>query len=646
MPENCSSKNSRLALFLAVSAVWMLPQLQSASSAFPQDVVRRIDFRDGSSFEVAIPNGELTWKNIAKDGKVTERKVPIGSVKNITLVKEPSTARVSRIRNLLAQLGSENYHKRLEAQIKLTESGKEFEQIIEQYVPDDEETKWRIAKVKEHLKEQSGATASDSTFDVLVMKNPDLQLDGELALGDFQAKYGSSMIEITREKVVSISDEPLKSDYVLTNNVGGGKREQTYPDANGTMPAGMNFIGFENLPNGKEIDGNMDISRAYAARGVLFATSFKDSYVGTQMYTFTDGRGGNFSIANVEPTYQGVITISFCVPGNERFAAGTKYVGFNVSHVNQDGTFFEAYDAQDQLITKFTTDASGTDYLGFSSEVPIAKVMVRPNVEVDEDFAIDDLFFATPTALLESGNPDYFSVVTTQGERLQGQSVTINGDSLKINELSFGLKELAIPLKDIWVLIPPGKKLKPFTNDSMNNYCYCLTRDGSILLADLGSQKSVRVNGPIQRSDIVAFWGINQQLSTPPTFKVKAGAGALFYEGNYVDLEDVKIGKEWIASPSIAELAKKVADQDNLDEEKAADLTKSQYVDSRCIYLGTPPKIDPNAGVVYTFDGERYFLTAMSNSVRVTGEGIEIVQGEAKVKLAWNEVRSVRFPQE
>lgn len=606
--------------------------------------VRRIDFRDGSSLEVVVPGGELVWKNIAKDGQVTERKIPFSKVKQISLVREPSTSRVAKIRNLLSQLGSEDYHKRIQAQIRLTETGKEFEPIIEQYVPDDEETKWRISKVKEHLKEISGPSNTTSTFDVIVLDGEEGQLDGELDLTGLKVKYGNTDIAVTRDLVASISDQPLLAEFALSTSTGGGARQQDYPDANGTMPVGMNFIDFERLPDGKDNSVNLDVSKAYVAAGVLFSTSFTDSYVGTQNYRFTNGRGGMYSIANMEPTYQGTITISFCVPGNELFAAGTRYVGFNVSHVNPEGTWFEAYDGQGQLITKFTTDQSNTDYLGFRSEVPIAKVVVRPNPEVDEDFAIDDLFFESPVALLESGNPNFFSIVTRKGERLQADGVAVADNQLVLSQLSFGVPKISVPVEDVWVMIPAQSKQKKFALDAMNNYCYCLLDDGSIVLGDLGSQKRVNFGKKaIDLQKLVAFWGIGQQMAAPPTLKIKQGAALVFSAGQYHDLENIKFGKAWLESPSIADLAKN-ADQSNEDETKGIDLTKSRYADSLCVFLKSPNEFSEKLGVLYTFDGERYFIGEGLFSVDVNESGVSLSKGDDKASLGWDEIKSLRLP--
>ena len=103
-----------------------------------------------------FPNAEIKWNNISKDGEITERSVSIAKVRSISLVAEPSTSRVSKIRNLLSQLGSDNYHQRIGAQIALAQTGKEFEQIIKQYQPEDEETRWRIEKVKMILANADG----------------------------------------------------------------------------------------------------------------------------------------------------------------------------------------------------------------------------------------------------------------------------------------------------------------------------------------------------------------------------------------------------------------------------------------------------------------------------------------------------------
>lgn len=607
-----------------------------------QERTRRIDFRDGSSLSIVVPDAELVWKNISKDGQVSERKIPFRAVKRISLVREPSTARVARIRNLLSQLSSEDYHERIKAQIQLTESGKEFEPIIEQYTPDDEETKWRINKVKEHLKEETGKASAQSTFDVIEMNDPESRLEGELELQGLSVRYGNIDIPVTREQVASISDQPLQADFVLSNSSGGGIRQQEYPNANGTMPPNMILVDFESLPNGRENAANYDVSEAYVANGVLFDTSIEDSYVGTQMYTF--GLDGIYSIATVEPTYQGVITISFCVPGNKLFAAGTRYVGFNVSHVNPDGTWFEAYDAQDRLITRFATDNSGMDYLGFRSEVPIAKVLVRPNPEIDEDYAIDDLFFETPVALLESGNPRYFSVVTREGQRLQADSMTMTDEELVLKDLSFGAAEIALPVSDIWVMIPPRSAEQKFSPDAMANLSYCLLDDGSIVLADLSKGLRKRFSEtPLKAESIVAFWGLDQQLVSPPTYPIRPDAAAVFAKGSFFDLEGVKLGSTWLESPSVEKLAEQAMEDD--DDSAGVDLTKASYRTSPCVFLKSPPDLGDELGALYTSAGERYLIGDGFHSVKVQAGKVVLSRDSANVELGWDEIRSLRLPQ-
>lgn len=627
---------------------FLLMVLMSGASWGQQDedsVLLRVDFRDGSTLEASFPDTNLVWRNIAKDGTVGEKKVRIRDVKKISLVQEPSTSRVSKIRKLLSQLGSEDYHDRINAQLELAKTGKEFEEIISRYQPEDEETKWRIEKVKEILAEETGPAVGESTFDVLEIKGGEKPLDGELSELTFPVQYGNRLLKIGRSNVATISIEPLQTNFSVENSSGGGKRVQDYPDENGALPAGMHFEGFEMTPEGKKISANMDVSRAFVGKGLLLETSFKDSYVGALKYTFSGGRGGDFSIANVEPTYQGTITIKFCVPGSPLFAAGTRYIGFNVSHVNPEGTYFEAYNAQGQMMTRFSTDQLGTDYLGFQSEVPIAKVVVRPNPDIDEDFAIDDLFFEKPFALLESGNPEFFSIVTRKGERLQAETIDVDGQSLILKGLSFGADQLEIDIEDVWVAIPPGKNSAERKTDASPVTGFCLFMDGSISLVDFSLKKKVRLGSDLDLSQVVALWGLDQQLTAPPSVPVSKGSALLYGNDQFYDLANVGLGVDWLNSPSIDSLSKLALEGDPDASAQGIDLKGVVYSNSPCVYLRRPKEIGPSSGVVYTVGSERYFFGQETGaSIKINQSGIRLVRGELAVDLNWSEIRSLRFP--
>lgn len=641
-------------LTLNIFAFVFLTQLLTTQARSAQDdarekpnasqQIRRIDFRDGSSIEAVFPNAEIKWSNISKDGEITERSVSISKVRSILLVAEPSTSRVSKIRNLLSQLGSDNYHQRIGAQVKLARTGKEFEQIIKQYQPEDEETRWRIEKVKSILANADGPESGASTFDIMQVEGDAKNWDGELQPLSFEALYGDVKIKIDRKNVAAISTNPIKNDYVLENSIGGGNREQEYPDANGEMPLGMEFENFEKLPDGQSNRANIDVSSLFSGKGILFESSFKDSYVGIQAYAFSDGKGGEYSIANVEPTYEGEITIKFCVPGNPLFAAGTKYVGFNVSHVNANGTLFEAFTAQGKLITRFATDDTGTDYLGFRSEVPIAKVVVRPNPEADDpDYAIDDLFFETPVALLEAGHPSFFSIVTKKGERLQAKQIGINKTSVVLKDVSFGAKEINIPIDDVWVAIPPRSAQKTFANPKSETIVYGLLSDGTIALLDVKTKTLARLGGVrINDAELVAIWGLNNQLAIAPEEELPMGAYKVYANDRFFDLANAKFGDKWIESPSIEELWNKEAEEKG----NGADLVDSTYKNSPCVYFQVPAPIIGDFGVLYTFDGERYFIGEKAGyAVELGQAGIKLTGKSKTIELKWDQVQSLRFPQ-
>jgi hypothetical protein len=138
----------------------------------------------------------------------------------------------------------------------------------------------------------------------------------------------------------------------------------------------------------------------YVDQGCTFATSVGDSFVGVQPYD-VGGRSGGKCIATHKPLYQGKMTIRFCKPGDDKVPATVTTVGFWVSHVSPDGTALQAYDNDGKLIGSVSTTKKHGEFLAIKSTKSIAYIKVVPNIEVDPDFAIDDLVFDTPVPIMK-----------------------------------------------------------------------------------------------------------------------------------------------------------------------------------------------------------------------------------------------------
>lgn len=174
---------------------------------------------------------------------------------------------------------------------------------------------------------------------------------------------------------------------------------QIQKDLDELFPADAVRIDFEKDPAGAPFALDADIALTYVPLGCTFETSFADSHVGIQSYN-VGGRSGGRSAANQEPLYQGVISIRFCKPGDKNTPGTVTTVGFWTSHIAPKGTSLVAYDASGKEIVTVPTSLRQREFLAIRSQTPIAYIAVIPNVDIDPDYAIDDLVFDRPTVLM------------------------------------------------------------------------------------------------------------------------------------------------------------------------------------------------------------------------------------------------------
>lgn len=176
--------------------------------------------------------------------------------------------------------------------------------------------------------------------------------------------------------------------------------ERIADDKDANFPKGVTRIAFDTDATGKPLKNGTDVSTLFSDQGCTFETSVAESYVGVHPYD-VGGRSGGKSIATWKPLYQGVITIRFCKPGHAKIPATVTTVGFWTAHVSPGGTALQAYDKDDKLIGSVSTTKHQRDFLAVKSKRPIAYIKVVPDIEIDPDYAIDDLVFDAPTPLMK-----------------------------------------------------------------------------------------------------------------------------------------------------------------------------------------------------------------------------------------------------
>lgn len=138
------------------------------------------------------------------------------------------------------------------------------------------------------------------------------------------------------------------------------------------------------------------------------------------------------------------------------------------------------------------------------------------------------------------------------------------------------------------------------------------------------------------------MWGVDSQLAIAPEKEIPMGAFKVYAKDKFFDLANAKFGEDWIESPSIEELWNKETEENGM----GADLVKSTYQNSPCVYFQIPEPIVGDFGVLFTFDGERYFIGEKSGySVEFGEAGIKLSGKSKNVALKWDQVQSLRFPQ-
>jgi hypothetical protein len=174
-----------------------------------------------------------------------------------------------------------------------------------------------------------------------------------------------------------------------------GRLRPMYYDSDDFFPEDVTRIDFETAPDGRPLHPGDSVEQLFASRGVSLSTSIKTSYVGANSYV-VDGRSGHNSAATVRPVWEGDMTLRFHRPGLPHEPATVHSFGVWIAYVVPHGTTLEALDRHGDPIGHVSTRCTGSDFLGFHSDEPIAAVRVVPNRAIDPNYTIDDIEFDPP----------------------------------------------------------------------------------------------------------------------------------------------------------------------------------------------------------------------------------------------------------
>jgi hypothetical protein len=339
-----------------------------------------------------------------------------------------------------------------------------------------------------------------------------------------------------------------------------------------------------------------------------------------------------------------VLTIRFCLPGNDRVPAGVTHVGFWIAAVSPDGTALAAYDARDQLLAEVKTVAHNRDFLAVRSSVPISYIKVVPNAQIDPNYTIDDLVFDPPTPMAEAGDAELFTVVLRSGERLKCDNVSLGAAPaaaapardqaapLRLRRLAVTGEDFALPADQAARVLTPTGMWRP---GERGGALWAMLADGSVLRADpkAGQIAPQRLPSfrPKPRDDLAALWGATAVYAEPAegAAPAKGSALALMPSGQKPrTLTTWKLGAAGVESPDWKSPA------------PPYDATPPLW------FAAVPRRAEP-AGLLRLTNGEELVLGKRSFALESwSSQRVTLRRGGQTVEVAPSEVLSLALPKE
>ncbi len=602
----------------------------------PQEYVVR--FRDGSVISMALPDHLIQWQSVSDEGRITPLALPLAEVEQLELVLSPVTERVRNVRSLIDELGHKDYQVREHASRELLSQAGPFLSVIEaSRGSQDPEVNWRLEVVYQTLRNVGDAPVAPSYDRLQLSPETTRQVSPGIA-GDWQVlgTYRGYEIPLSRENVKSISRGPVPDVAALAEARMGERLDER--DIAG-LPEDRVHIDFDTNSKGEDLERGTAINDEYVGRGVQLGTNIEDGFVGVFSYSVPgslskkNSAGGQWS-KDGERDYKGITTIKFCVPGQPDVPAGVHYFGCFLSIVVKDGTLLRFFDGRGHLISEQLTDNSRdeqTDFVGFYSPIPIARVEIHPTV-IDGNYAFDDLLFDPPESLVVDGVQSRLTVVTHAGEKVEGKGWAIERAGVKFSALTVGEIQAEYRRDEVAALIQHF-----YDSDTSANPTSLWGRasNGSVL------RLTVVESALVPELSVATRLGIDEFTCL--------WSGYVFEPDKALESIPAESQFPLQQNEGRVESVNRLGLKTQGWEIEEADGTLSDYTSGTLptVFVRPAPQIPPGQGRLLTVDEQLLVIDGSWISlVDWDASGVTLRLGEEPLVLRWNQVRYLRFPEE
>ncbi|MGI9239802.1 MAG: hypothetical protein ACR2RV_03320 [Verrucomicrobiales bacterium] len=500
-----------LQLFLLVSS---FAEAQTSAPAPVEKCERLVEFRDGSILRVDLPSSyEFEFSKAGGeegDGSGQPQPLRLDLPLGIRFSKVPALPQLQLIRRAIDQLQVDSFSLREQALRTLMTQSRGFRPLIEDQFVEiaDPETRWRLATALDVLPSQP--SIDEHAYDEII--TADEIMKGDVSDWQIASGYRHTEVQLDRKHVRAIRQAPAIGQRGETPVI--ATTEPIRQDLDALFPDDCCRIDFEFDSMGEPLRPGQDISRRFIPDGVIITTSIEDSFFSVNDFA-VPGRSRGQSGATHSPLFYGTLSMRFCVPGNENEPAGVTHVGLYAAIVQEGGTSLAAYDASGHRIATVTTKLGSHEFIGLRSNVPIHRIEIIPNKDIDPDVAIDDLVFSVPEGLDAGGSANGFTLDFASGERLVSGDFRIIDDNIIAQPSGKFSGEIVLPAGELVRLQTPANSHPENREDHPDTWFWVMLDDGSTLLAREGQggdpPRTVLHGLPLDSLELAAIWSEHEQ---------------------------------------------------------------------------------------------------------------------------------------
>ena len=501
-----SARHSNLIAALWMGAVLLCTGVVIGATAQAEELT--VVFRRHSVITVELNGAQLPWVSVAKDGSMVDRTIPVGQIQSLFLSKSRSSDLLAAVRQNLQRLGDDDYNTREKAEIDLAKTGGSFRNMLELYADNPSmEVRHRVQRL---LKKFARSNSPPVELDRLVLTDGSV-LEGEARDFKLKADYRGTNLLLERQSVLSLqrpSDMPPPAEPEPA-------RIEIINQHKEFVAAGQQELRFETNANGDPFPDRANIDRAFTDLGVRFRNASDQGYVGVSVFSFKYDPlpvGGRsvclYSQGQNRKQFQGVMEISFCVPGSPERPAGVYEAGLFIARVKHSRDLvMEAYNAQGHVLATVEATDQQCVFTGIKSNELITKLKIFSNPwldklsrKIDVDFAIDTLKISPPVEVSASSGQVSGGrrMHLKNGDLLIARSITVTPDLRWRVRLQEPAAEFMIDMSEVSD-ISFGVRDKPAEQWS------AMLVDGSIVDVTPGRQlMSATLNRALSSEEIVA----------------------------------------------------------------------------------------------------------------------------------------------